>query len=418
MKLKDIRENRAAKVANMRALVEAADKENRSLSDDEQKQFDGFKAEVTDLEAQEQRASYLAEAERRMTGERVTENDGDFDAECRAFSLSKAIASQMQGNVGDGREREVSAELQRRAGRPFQGIAVPLQVFEQRVTSTTTPSAGPGSNIIATDHRGDLFIDRLRAALRIRQLGATVLNGLTGDVDIPRLKESATAGWVAENTALTASDHQFGKVQMTPKHAGALTEFSRNMIQQSSPDVEQLVRNDFAAILAEAVDLAAIAGTGTTQPQGIIGHNDVQTGTIATPTWDEVLGVIEQIEVADAMATGWLVSPKVVRTLRATVKDSNGAAGYLMNEPGNLGGYNALSSTLVPVDGTNDVGSAIFGNWSDLLIGYWSAFDLLVNPYAETAYSKGNVQVRAMLTCDVAVRHGESFVTVDDVPVA
>ncbi|HLO74867.1 MAG TPA: hypothetical protein VK196_00245, partial [Magnetospirillum sp.] len=51
----------------------------------------------------------------------------------------------------------------------------------------------------------------------------------------------------------------------------------------------------------------------------------------------------------------------------------------------------------------------IFGRWSDLLIGYWSAFDLLVNPFESEAYKKGNVQVRAMLTADVAVRRAESF---------
>jgi len=57
----------------------------------------------------------------------------------------------------------------------------------------------------------------------------------------------------------------------------------------------------------------------------------------------------------------------------------------------------------------------IFGNWSDLLIGYWSAFEILVNPYEATAYQKGNVSVRGLLTCDVAVRHPASF-TAGNVP--
>ena len=57
----------------------------------------------------------------------------------------------------------------------------------------------------------------------------------------------------------------------------------------------------------------------------------------------------------------------------------------------------------------------IYGNWADLIIGYWSAFDLLVNPYAAGAYEKGNVQVRAMLTADVATRYVESFAAAKDV---
>ena len=50
-----------------------------------------------------------------------------------------------------------------------------------------------------------------------------------------------------------------------------------------------------------------------------------------------------------------------------------------------------------------------------MLSGYWSAFDLLVNPYESAAYAKGNVQVRAMMTCDIAVRYAESFSAAKDI---
>ena len=57
----------------------------------------------------------------------------------------------------------------------------------------------------------------------------------------------------------------------------------------------------------------------------------------------------------------------------------------------------------------------IYGDWSELLIGVWSELDILVNPYESTAYSKGNVVIRAMATVDVAVRHPKAFVSVEDV---
>jgi hypothetical protein len=44
-------------------------------------------------------------------------------------------------------------------------------------------------------------------------------------------------------------------------------------------------------------------------------------------------------------------------------------------------------------------------------------FDLLVNPYESTAYSKGNVSVRGIVTMDVAIRHIESFAASIDVGV-
>jgi len=419
MNLNEIREQRASAVADMRGLLQTADGEKRSLSEDESKKFDKLKAKVSDLETQEQRASFMAEQERAMSGQPVAgSGDGNFDAECRKFSITKAIASKLDDSVDAGREREISQQIARRTGRQFDGIAVPMEIFEERVLTTTAPGAGPGSNIISTDHRGDQFIDRLRAALRIRGLGATVLSNLRGNVDIPKLKASATAAWVAENSALSASDHQFDKVQLTPKHAGALTEFSRNMVLQSSPDIEQLVRNDFAAVLAETIDSAAISGAGGNEPTGITNTSGVLTGSLATPSWSEVLSIVEAIEEADNAGTAWLTHPSVVRLLRETLKESGDAgAGYIMEGARRLADYPLTSTTLVPKSGSPATSTAIFGNWSDLLIGYWSAFDLLVNPYESTAYSKGNVQVRAMMTTDVAVRHPESFVVADDAPV-
>ena len=40
-------------------------------------------------------------------------------------------------------------------------------------------------------------------------------------------------------------------VSLSPKHAGGVTELSRQLIMQSSPDVEQLVRDEFAYAIAK-----------------------------------------------------------------------------------------------------------------------------------------------------------------------
>jgi len=407
MKVNDIRERRALLTVEARALLTAAETASRALSTDEAARFDAIKAEITGLETSEARAVYLADIERRATGQPVTgSGDKHFDTECRAFSLVKAMASQVPGLTVDcGREVEVSAELRKRSGRGGEGIAVPMSVFEveRRVMTSTAPVGAPGGNLIATDLRSDLYFDRLRAALRIKQLGATILSGLVGNVDIPNLKTSATAGWVAENTPIPASDLAFAKASLTPRHVGALTEFSRNMLLQSTPDIEELVRADFAAILAEAVDQAAINGPGGIAPTGILTLLGVNTGT--TPlNWNNALALIANMEIAGSAGTGWLASPRTVQVARTKTKiDADGSGGFIMDGPNSLAGYPLLSTALMPL------GAAIFGKWSDLIIGYWSSFDLLVNPYESVAYSKGNVQVRAMLTCDITVRHIESF---------
>ena len=58
---------------------------------------------------------------------------------------------------------------------------------------------------------------------------------------------------------------------MTPKTVGALSKFSRLMDLQSTPDIEQLIRADFVALLADAIDTAALNGSGSSnQPTGIL----------------------------------------------------------------------------------------------------------------------------------------------------
>ena len=58
--------------------------------------------------------------------------------------------------------------------------------------------------------------------------------------------------------------------------------------------------------------------------------------------------------------------------------------------------------------------TAIYGQWSDLLIGIWQDLDLLINPYEDSAYKKGNIKIRALMVCDSTVRRTESFAYYND----
>lgn len=422
MRLSDLIEQRGKLVADMRQIADTPKGENGDLSKEQEQTFERMKVDLASLEKRIERQTLLDEADRRAQGQPISgSGDEKLDEALRGFSLRRAIASMVPdiaGNIDSGRERELSQEIARRSGRPFQGIAVPMQVFEKRVMTTAAPVGGPGSNIIGTDHMGGQYIDRLRSALVVKKLGARVLNGLVGNVDIPKLKGSATAGWFAENAAISATDPELTKVSLSPKHVGARTEFSRNMLLQSSPDIEDLLRGDFAAILAEAVDRAAIKGGGANEPSGILDHEDLHdTTSMSTPTWADVLALIEAVQLADSEGTSFLTNPKVVKILRSTAKVADTDSVMIMESPRELAGYPLASSNVVPANlGVgNNKSALIYGNFSDMFLGYWSAFDLLVNPYESTAYSKGNVQVRGIITMDVAIRHIESFAASVDI---
>jgi HK97 family phage major capsid protein len=420
MTFTQLQQERAKKMNEARALTTSGD-----MDETKQKRFDELDREIAGIDANLTRAKKLQEWERQASAQVISGNGKDsFEQEVRNCSILNFInlADPSCPNNNDlGREREIHQELNRRSGGQAKGILVPTSIFEKRVMTTALPSGGEGSNLISTDHRGDLYIDLLKSGLITGKLGATTLSGLVGNVDIPKGKTGASTGWVGENAAITPSDLGFQKISMNPKHAGTLVEYSRNMLQQTSPDIEMLVRKDFASNLAIAIDTVAIAGGGSNQPSGILEHS-TNTSTMTTPTLAGILAMIESVELDNAMGgrMGWATNPSLVRKLRSTLKVSGDAgAGFLMDDATSLMGYTLASSNLVPSAHTNSpaelTSTLIYGDWSSLLIGYWSSFEILVNPYEATAYSKGNVQVRGMITADVDLRHDESFCVAETV---
>jgi HK97 family phage major capsid protein len=393
-----------------------------------------LEAEAERLNAAERRQLLIDEMDRRATGTPLNGDgggDSSFERLAAQVTLLDTVRAQLGGtDPASGRAREVSAELAKRSGKQPEGLYFSLALSgarrEQRVYTTTLPAGGPGGSLIQTDV-GPL-IDILRARLIVRALGASVLSGLVGNLSLPRLKASATAYWVAENTPITASDPQTDAVgPLTPKTVGGLVEISRNMVIQPSLDVAQMVENDLMQIMARALDSAALVGGGTNQPKGLLaggsGISNIALGTNGgPPTWDSVVGLIAAVDVANALqgSLGFATNGSAVSKLRRTLKTTaDTASNFIMTDATTLAGYNLQSSQLVPASGTKGTGTnlsaLIFGDWSQLVLGLWAdGADILVNPYESTAYSKGNIQIRCMLSCDVAIKQPLAFAAVTD----
>ena len=213
---------------------------------------------------------------------------------------------------------------------------------------------------------------------------------------------------------------------MTPKTVGALSKFSRLMDLQSTPDIEQLIRADFVALLADAIDTAALNGSGSSnQPTGILntsGIGSVAGGTNgAAPTLDHLLDLKKEIAVdnADVVTCGFLTNAKVesvlgkLKTVKGQVPLSPYGAelGRSQIAGRRFEVSNNVPSNLTKGSGTN-LSAVIYGNFSDLLIGLFGTLEILVDPY--TDFAKGTTGIRALRSIDIAVRHPESFAAMQD----
>jgi HK97 family phage major capsid protein len=428
--LREILARRETIRTELRSILDAAPDGN--LGDEARTRADALQAEAERLNTHEARVAALDELDRRAAGTPLTGGTDDrFEALAGQVTALDVIRAQMGGtDAACGRAKEVSAELERRSGRRAEGLLFGLGVsgapVERRVFSVTTPAGGPGSNVIQNTVSPNL-IDRLRERVLVRQLGATVLSGLQGNLAIPRLKASATASWVAEGGAITASDPQTEQVSLSPKHVGGIVEISRNMVQQPSLDVARMVEGDLTQLIAVALDQVAIQGGGTNQPSGILASgsgvtvNYVSGGNGGGPTWDAIVALIAAVDTSNALggSLAFLTNGKLVSKLRRTLKTgADTSSNFLMTDANTLAGYPIASTQNVPSNTTRGTGTnlsaLIFGDFSQLIIGFWSELDILVNPYESTAYSKGNVQIRAMATADVKLRQSLAFAAQPD----
>jgi len=342
--------------------------------------------------------------------------------EAKSFSMLRAINA--LANPGDRRmqeaaafERECSDAYAQRVGKSAQGFFVPVEV-QQRDLLVGTATAG--GHTVATDLLASSFIELLRNRMMVDQMGATILTGLVGPVAIPRQTAGATAYWVAENGAPSESQQAFDQVTMSPKTVGAFTDISRKLLMQSSIDVESFVRGDLATVLALAIDLAALHGTGSSnQPTGIAatsGIGSVAGGTNGlAPTWANMVDLETQIAVANADVAnmGYLTNAKVRGKLKVTPKVSSTDSVMIWDSSDSpINGYragvsNQVASNLTKGTSTGVCSAIFFGNWADLIIGQWGTLDLTVDPY--TGSTAGTVRVVALQDVDVVVRHAASF---------
>lgn len=413
MILQELRQKRAQRVAEQRAMLAKAETEKRQLTADEAAKFDTLKTEITELEQAEQRQQFVDEQERRAAGVTVVAgNGGDTVAGLESrVSLLRVLQAGVEGRALSGAEAEYQQETERRTGRKATGVFVPMSLLEKRVNTTAS-----APELVPTDHRADLYIQPLRNKLLARRLGVRVLSGLHGNVTIPKHGTGVSIGWVAENGGVPDSDVNPQNVTLSPKHAGGVTELSRQLILQSSPDAEQLVRDDFAAMLAQAIDSALIKGGGANEPDGVLSTVGIQTHSLGSMIWANVLAMKAKAELANVEASSWLFNPAVAAKFAGKEK-SDGTGIYLLGDDGRMAGIQSYSTNQVPNNATPDpdAGIAILGDWSQVLLGIWSEIDILVNPYAQPAYGRGGVLVRAMSTVDVALRHPQAFVVASDI---
>ena len=359
-----------------------------------------------------------------------------------AYSLVRLVNAAADGDFRQaGLERDVSEAIEKNYGQTKRANSffVPMRMESKmfkgssdRLRSLVASTASSGGNLVFTKPME--FIELLRNRSVTGMAGGRFMTGLTGPIAFPRMLASGAGAWRAEAPGSDDSDTDstFDQLTMAPKYVHRHTAWSRQLLVQSSEDVESLVRNDLAAVLALAVDYAAIVGGGSNEPVGILGGTIAGTITLGSNGVAIALADLCNMEKtvaeanADGVALSFVTNPAQRSKTRqiqyfsgtdgAALWSTGGGSDQLMN--GAVLGYPAFVSNQVPKNltkGTNTtVCSAwIFGNWNELIVGTWgNGLEIIVDPY--TKKKQGLIEIAAFMMADVGIRHGGAFVHIKD----
>ena len=389
--------------------------------------YDAAVEKAVELTKELDQASKVEAAQQRLADRQLATLEKEAG---RAFSLAKFIrelADDPEGKSLTGIEKEVAdmgAEEYKRLGLNQRGIVLPSAVLRASAGQNYSTNADGG---YAKEEQAPRYIDGLKNKLVVAKLGATILGDLVGTVPIVSAG-AISASWLAEGAQASVSKAAFARVTLTPHRNAVVGAFSKDLLKQTSIDVENIIMDKILTAHAELLEAACINGSGSSnQPQGILTAlaavtntpNIVAIGTNGGPaTWAKVVALETKINAGNANRgkLGYLTNAKVIGDLK-TIERASNTARFLLDVDGKLNGYpidwtNLVPSNLTKGSATSVCSAMIFGNWEDLYIGHWGGVDIVVDPYTLAAY--GDVRFVLNSWDDCKVVETASFAAIVD----
>ena len=268
--LDDLVEARRTKSARMAEIAEAVSADSRNFSDDEAAEFDGLESEMkaldTDIrfkriECQKASTAKPVVTPKAPTIIKRTEKDEDFKGQNYVrMVIAKALAYTDQVSP--------VAIAQKRWGQKSPML---IEVLKAAVTGGDSTTTGWAAELVTADNRytGD-FIEFLKSRTVFDRLP---LRQIPANVTIKGQSSIGTGYWVGESKAIPVSAMGFNDVTLSPLKVAALAVVSNELLRDSSPSAEMLVRDALEEASRQRVDgtfLGTAAASAGVSPAGML----------------------------------------------------------------------------------------------------------------------------------------------------
>jgi HK97 family phage major capsid protein len=363
--VKMLQEQRQKAWDQAKKIAERSAEENRSMSGEEDRQWNEFMAEMKRLDT---RCSEI------LTGEeRAKAAEGRINA----------LAGQDQDpNAPDGGANPLSAGQEAAELRKF--LTGEKRSFELRLpTAVERRSILDSSTPLPTSFVGQLY-RYLVDTSSIRQTNPTVYSTNSGEnLVVPRSTAEGAATWTGEGATLQADDPTLSSVTLSAYKVAKLIQVSSELLADTGFDVVGFMAEHAGRNLGIAVDAAYVGGTGTNQPTGFLQSAVVAltaaTGTGSTtgiPSSGDVIGADVLIELYHSIIPQYRPRSsfvmhdqtiKVVRKLKDTTGQYIWQPALVAGQPDTLLGRPVFADPHMPEIGASTTPIA-FGDFSGYFI--------------------------------------------------
>ena len=312
--LKKLMERREELKQQLAALVDAADQEERAMTEEETRAFDAAEKEIQDIDdtlAREERARNIP------TVQQPTEQH-EMTVEERAAAEEKAFADFIMNRALENR----AGEIQLTQGN--NGSIVPTTIANR-------------------------IIKAVRDMVPFLQLADVVYTN--GKLSVPVYGEDATnyidADYVDEGTDLTDNIGKFTTIDLTGFVIGALALVSNKLKDNTDINVVDFVINQVAEAMAEKLEGEFVNGTSGK----ITGIQSVASGVTAATatavTYDELVSLKHSLKQRFRGKASWIMNPATYTAI-CKLKDNNGQP-YFKEDEYKILGRPVIESDSMPI---------------------------------------------------------------------
>ena len=397
MDLNEMKSLRAKNYEEHVSLMATADSEGREMTNEEEARADYLESENVRLDNKIKRRKAhedMIARQAHFAGSSVSETK-ELDKVNRSFSLSRAVQAVSHGKGLEGAEaewaQEARSEMQSRGIQMSGQIGIPEAALFRTGGADDFQTTGDGSGFVSTQVPG--VIEALRAPTLIETLGATTINGATGNLKFPRVSTKAGAAEPSNPDNEVGIDAGSGlaldELTLTPTRVSNTSTFSKMLIQQGGSQVDTLIARELAAGINEVIDKAALVKA--------LGTATALTAAVTGPDFFSLESAV--LAAGGNISNGkWVMSPSAWKASRSMAAVQSVDAFW---NGQSFDGFPAYGTPNL-LDSATGEGQVIFGDWAaGLILAYFGGLDLLVDPYTSAGNGQVNLHMNKFYDCDV-----------------